>query len=962
MTEKELDEIKVISDKIIREYYYENNLEYFLSMLAPDVVWIGSGKHQKAEGYEEVSKAFLAGRKQMMSFEISDAEYIVKPLGRDHCFCETQSYISAVDIAHMSVNNYQRCTFIYRRKEDGWEVVHIHNSTPNAGLYDGELFPVEAARKSYEILQNTLNKANDEIRRQSNFLKQLYDTVPCGIIQFSADESHRIIHANRRAWEIYGYNEEYEYWENVKDAFIAALNENKESYRKRMESLKKTGDVIFYERAMRRKNGSQCFISATMQRLINADGEEVIQAVFNDITETKRFEREKEKEHLLENQLLRTAILIGYPLILNVNLTKGTYNQIAAENYIINVDYNGDYDKLIRNVRPTIYSSYQEEYDKLFSRKYLKKELDKSKEELYVELKQMGDDGKYHWVFVHMISVDSPYSEDKLVIMLFRILDEQRAEQARQEQLLREALKSAQAANNAKSEFLSRMSHDIRTPMNAIIGMSTIGKLKNNDKKQTWECFKKIDDSSRYLMTLINDILDMSKIESGKMLMSEELFDLHEFLSNITSIIYPQAEIKNIDFNLYYEEPLNQYYIGDELRINQILINLLSNALKFTPAGGKVSLSIRETKKTNGYAYVEIAVKDTGRGMSREFMEKLYEPFEQEATDKARNQVGTGLGLSIVYNLLQIMGGKISVESEVDKGTVFTLSIPLKLAENNEYEEEQRKQRELLSGMYVLVADDDSQAGQQAAAILENSGARAEWVNSGRKAVQKVAEAADCSRVYNLALIDWKMPEMDGIETTRQIRQLAGHETMIIVISAYDYTGIEQEAIEAGADYFISKPIFKGRLCDTLTRANIPEAYEVWNGDIDLEGLRILLVEDNELNRDIARMLLEMAGASIEIAENGSEAVKKYIAKREDYYYAILMDIRMPVMDGLEATKMIRGRGDKNGTRVPIIAMSANAFEEDRQIAYEAGIDEYLIKPVEIDKLCKALHNIKRAK
>ena len=328
-------------------------------------------------------------------------------------------------------------------------------------------------------------------------------------------------------------------------------------------------------------------------------------------------------------------------------------------------------------------------------------------------------------------------------------------------------------------------------------------------RRQASNCFKKIDDSSRYLMSLINDILDMSKIESGKMILKNEKFDMFEFLGNITTIIYPQAELRNLEFEMYYEEPLQQYYIGDELRVKQILMNLLSNSLKFTPQNGSIKLSIREMRRTNGYAYLLFQVMDTGRGMSEEFLKKLYQPFEQESADVARNMVGTGLGLSIVYNIVQLMGGTIEVESKLQEGTTFSVEIPLKPSEDDAWEEQLRKQRELLKDMYILIVDDDSQVGSQAAAILGESGALTVWADSGRKAIDEVEKALRCGHIYNLALIDYKMPGMDGLETTRQIRKIVGPETMIILLCAYDHTEIEEEAYEAGADYLITKPSFQ---------------------------------------------------------------------------------------------------------------------------------------------------------
>ena len=453
-----------------------------------------------------------------------------------------------------------------------------------------------------------------------------------------------------------------------------------------------------------------------------------------------------------------------------------------------------------------------------------------------MELKTKDLRGIYHWVSVHVIYVENPFSDDVLAISLVKILDSQRQEQAKQEQLLRDALVSAKAANRAKSDFLSRMSHDIRTPMNAIIGMSAIGQLKATDLETVKECFHKIDTSCKYLLSLINDVLDMSKIETDKMEMNFEHFDFASFMDELNQIICPQAEEKGIRFEVRQGEGLETGYIGDALRMKQILMNLLSNALKFTPLGGEISLEIKEKRRSGGFSYLQFLVRDTGVGMSEEFLEKVFHPFEQEAPGDARNYVGSGLGLSIVYNLVQLMGGSVSVKSKKQEGSVFQVIIPFQLVTD-----------ELMTGQKV-----DS------------------------------------------------LPE------------------------------------------------------------NAAEDENLWQPDtpLSLTGQRILLAEDNELNQEIARTLLEMQGAVVDVADNGQEAVEQFQRQKPGAYLAILMDIRMPVLDGIEATKQIRSLEGEDGRQIPILAMTANAFEEDRKKAYDAGMSGYLIKPLDINTLLSELKNL----
>ena len=528
--------------------------------------------------------------------------------------------------------------------------------------------------------------------------------------------------------------------------------------------------------------------------------------------------------------------------------------------------------------------------------------------------------------------------------------DAQRAEQARQEQLLRDALASAKAANRAKSDFLSRMSHDIRTPMNAIIGMSTIGQLKAGDVKGMQDCFRKIDSSSRYLLSLINDILDMFKIENGKMNLSQEYFDFAGLIEDIDQIVYPQAREKNIRYEIYHEEPLDQHYVGDPLRVKQILLNLLSNALKFTPTDGMIQVNIKEQKRTNGFSYIRFCVRDSGIGMSKEFCSRIFQPFEQESPETARNNVGSGLGLSIVYNLVQLMGGTIEVESEKHKGAVFTVIIPLRLVEDDEQKERQRKQQELLNGLAVLVVDDDPAVGGQCIEILKDAGANPVWVDSGFKALEEVGHRLGQGTYYDIALIDWQMPDMDGVETARQIRSLVGPDTTIIMISAYDWDFIEEDARKAGVDCFIPKPLFRNSLFGAFAGAvkgSRPVEEKAEKPDFD--NCRILLAEDNELNREIAKTLLKMHGMEVDAAQNGQEAFELFEENGQDYYQAVLMDIRMPVMDGLGATRAIRGLDRPDAGRIPILAMTANAFEEDRIAAMKAGMTGYLVKPLDIE-------------
>lgn len=952
-----LQEVEKLSRKMLVTYFCDSDMEFMLSTFAENIIWLGAGAAQKAEGRDAVCACFRAGKDGMIPFDMYDEQYESMDLGGGCYLCEGVSRLKVREGKEMLMDIIQRITFIFREKGDELETVHIHNSVPFVALKDEELFPVQAAKEAYEELEEQLRKRDEEFDQQTKFLSQLYDTVPCGIIQFSTDAEYRVLSFNRKVWELYGFQSEEDYKRAVKDLFQLVLKKDKKHIRQLVDSLVLNGENVVYTRECRRVDGEPFWINVAMGRIINAIGQEVFQAVFTDITQLTWMEKVQEQERVLENRSLRAAICMAYPLIMSVNLTRNTYNCFIETQQSPMPDRQGAYTDMIADSVSKTYPSYQEDFARLFDREEVLRRFADGERERYMELKVMGVDQKYHWIAVHLIYVENPYNDDILAIDLVKMLDTQRSEQARQEQLLRDALTSAKAANRAKSDFLSRMSHDIRTPMNAIIGMTTIGQIKAEEPESVRDCFHKIDASSRYLLSLINDILDMSKIETGKMEIAHEQFDFPEFIEEINQIIYPQTISRGVEYEVYHQEPLEKTYIGDSLRLKQILMNLLSNSLKFTKTSGKISLDIREKKRTNGFSYLQFMVRDTGVGMSEEFQKKIFQPFEQEMPGSARNNVGSGLGLSIVYNLVQLMGGLIDVKSQKNKGASFTVTLPFQLVTDDEDREWQRKKDELLKDLQVLLVDDDASVGKRTSAILEEVGAHTVWVDSGYKAVEEVSRTLNQGHAYDIAMIDWKMPGIDGVETARRIRKLTGPGTMIIMISAYDWSGIEAEAREAGVDYFIPKPLFRTTVYDTFAQLREKGSVEAVpkKQARDFTGHRLLLVEDNELNMEIAKTILEMHGFQVETAMDGKKAVEVFRKRAPGYFSAILMDIRMPVMSGLEATRAIRSIKRKDAATVPVLAMTANAFEEDKALAYEAGMNGYLTKPLDVNVILEEL-------
>ncbi len=546
--------------------------------------------------------------------------------------------------------------------------------------------------------------------------------------------------------------------------------------------------------------------------------------------------------------------------------------------------------------------------------------------------------------------------EEGLCACLFEDISDSRAEEFRQRETLRTALAQAEAANNAKSDFLSRMSHEIRTPMNAIIGMSALAAQNVENTEQVSDCISKIGISARFLLSLINDILDMSRIESGKMIVKYEKFPFEELITGINTIVYEQADERKIDYDCVLTSFTDPYYMGDAMKLQQVLVNLLGNAVKFTPAGGKVQLIIHQGKVENGKAHMTFTVNDTGIGISAEDQAKIFEPFEQADGNITSPYKGTGLGLAICKNLTSLMGGKISVNSIEGVGSEFKVELSLGLC--NDSTQYVLRQDIPFDKLMTLVVDDDVVICEHTQAILSDMGIRAEWVDSGAKAVKTVKERSEKKKYYDVILIDWKMPEMDGIETARKIREIVGPDVTIIVMTAYDWSMIEREAKAAGVNLLMAKPLFKRSLLSAFEKVysdkeNRKASEEVVN--YDFSEKRILLVEDHILNVEVAKKLLESKGATVDVANNGLEAIEAFTTAADNTFDAILMDIRMPIMDGLTAARSIRHLKKKNANQVPIIAMSANAFDEDIEKSKMAGMDAHLAKPIEPEKLYATL-------
>ena len=524
-----------------------------------------------------------------------------------------------------------------------------------------------------------------------------------------------------------------------------------------------------------------------------------------------------------------------------------------------------------------------------------------------------------------------------------------------------DALRAAEAANRSKSTFLSNMSHDIRTPMNAVIGFATLAAANVDNTEKVKDYLAKILSAGNHLLSLINDILDMRRIESGRIHLEETEANLSDMLHDIKTIISGQIHAKQLELYMDVIDVTDEDVYCDKTRLNQVLLNLLSNAIKFTAPGGTVSVRVSQLHNApEGKGIYEIRVRDTGIGMSQEFAERIFEPFERERTSTVSKIQGTGLGMSISKNIIDMMGGTIEVYTEKGKGTEFIIRLALRLQSERRNQERIRE----LEGLKALVVDDDFNICDSVTKMLVQVGMRSEWTLSGKEAVLRARQSLEMNDAFHAYIIDWRLPDMNGIEVTRQIRSL-GDNTPIIILTAYDWNDIEAEARAAGVTAFCSKPMFMSDLRESLLTALGHQSVKkevvqpVVGDETDLyKGRNMLLVEDNELNREIAMEIFGEYGFHIDIAENGAEALDKVAASRPGDYDLVLMDIQMPIMDGYEATWRIRALDDPELSAIPILAMTANAFDEDRKTAAECGMNGFISKPINMDEVIQALRSV----
>jgi len=755
---------------------------------------------------------------------------------------------------------------------------------------------------------------------------------------------------------------DYDYY--VRKAFdetVAEADKDKFKTTLFLENLRKNAETVqdFREDICRYRHKGESLLWTEEHVLYLQQGEKtVVNILGRDITTEKLAEEQAQREATEKASIINSLSSMFFATYY-MDLENDTFRPVMQKAAVSNVlgEERNCTQALQMYAQNFVAVEDREEYLNHISSQKLLDTLSTEQPVVAFEYRMVPDENNRRaWIRASIVlSETTGDGRPKRALYVAQDVTESKLREEQEQQALREACEAANFANAAKSDFMSRMSHDIRTPMNAIIGMTAIAGKYLEDSERVEDCLRKITVSSRHLLSLINEVLDMSKIESGKIDLTEEEVNLSDLIENLVTMIRPAMQERKHNLDVHISNVEHELVIGDTMRMQQIFMNILGNSAKYTNPGGNIEMEINEKPSNmHGYGCYEFVFRDNGIGMSKEFLERLFEPFARAEDSRVSKIEGTGLGMTIARNIARRMNGDIAVESEIGKGTKFVVTLILKLVDT------ETPDTEKLVDLPVLVVDDDKNASEMTCLILENIGMKGEYVLSGREAVQRVWEHHRNNQDYFAVILDWKMPEMDGIETARAIREKVGSDVPIIILSAYDWSTVEAEARSAGVDGFISKPLFKSRLVYLFNQIAEKDKNKETPVDgaftkVELNGKRILLVEDNELNREIAEEIVGGTGVTVESAENGKEALEKFEGSDVNYYDMILMDIQMPIMNGYEAVEAIRKLPRKDAAEIPIIAMTANAFTEDIQRSKNAGMNEHLTKPLDIENLMKCL-------
>lgn len=799
-----------------------------------------------------------------------------------------------------------------------------------------------------------------EITTKNQVLEMIFTSMDCGVMCHSLDGS-RILSVNRAALKLLGYQTQEEL---LSDGFhmiaCTVLEEDKPKLLNSIQMLKNVEDSVSVEYRVQHKDGKIFHVMGNI-KLIEENGELFYQRFLLDYTDQKLREQQERMESERRQMELVYALSVDYNLVCFFDLDSGKGSPLSSADSQKELDTVFSEEMSFREsmegyIQSFVHPDDREMLRNACSQEKLKEELSKKKT-YYVNYRTVID-GEVKFYQIKAVRAGT-WEGRQGIVLGFRNVDDETRSEMEKKVLLEEALSQANRASKAKSVFLSNMSHDIRTPMNAIVGFTNLAMNNISNQDQVEEYLKKIMTSGNHLVSLINDVLDMSRIESGKMRLDETLCSLPDILHGLRSIIQADIRAKQLELFIDTVDILDEDIYCDKLRLNQVLLNLLSNSIKYTGAGGRVSMRITEKPGApEGYASYVFSIKDTGIGMSQEFVAHIFEPFERERNSTISGIQGTGLGMAITKNIVDMMSGSIQVFSEQGVGTEFVVSFTFRLRSGPK----EIQTIPTLKNCRALVVDDDFNTCDSVSYMLQQFGMRAEWTLSGREAVLRTRQAVMRNDSYSVYVIDWLMPDMNGVEVARRIRKEMGEDVPIIVLTAYDWSDIEEEAKEAGVNAFCSKPLFLSELRNCLSSLveGDEEPVEVCACQEEkpprLHSGRILLAEDNELNQEIAVALLEEAGFTTDVADNGSIAVDMLKGAEPGYYCLVLMDVQMPVMDGYTAAREIRALENQELAKIPIFAITANAFEEDRQAALSCGMNGHIAKPINIEALSKMLN------
>ena len=794
--------------------------------------------------------------------------------------------------------------------------------------------------------------------------------MPGGFFIYKAEQPEELLYANRAVLDIFGCANLEEFKELTGYTFKGMLHP--EDYRPVSDSIveqiaKSEERLDYVEYRIIRKDGAVRWVD-DFGHYTETEAYGGIYYVFiSDITAKRRRRIEEAKRQAEEGQRrlreqqgkLITALSSDYWSVYYLELDKdeGICYQSHAD--VENGFKVGEHFPYMASVTAYadkyITDQYRDEFMRFVQPDAIREGL---KEQRVISYRYMVNrHGKESYEMVRIAGVRHPEDRDDHMVhavgACFMDVDAETRKSLEAAQALSDALAVAEQASQAKTAFLSNMSHEIRTPMNAIIGLDNIALSDPDISPKSKEALEKIGASAHHLLNIINDILDMSRIESGRMIIRKEEFSFPRMMEQVNTIISGQCRDKGLDYECRIIGKLDDYYIGDDMKLRQVLINILGNAVKFTPTGGSIRFIVENTARFEGNSTLRFIISDTGIGMSKEFLPKLFESFSQEDSSSTSKYGSTGLGMSITKNLVEMMNGSIEVESEKGKGTTFTVSVTLQGSERRRFHShaDELQPRD----MCVLVIDDDPVACEHAKLVMGQVGISCESALSGAEGVKMVKLRHARREPYNLILVDWKMPEMDGVETTRQIRSIVGYDAAIIILTSYNWYEIVEEAKKAGVDSFVPKPLFAATVMDEFRNAFKKKCEGMHAAKTDLRGCRILVAEDIAINAEIMVMMLGMREIKADVANNGKVAVDMFATHEVGCYDAILMDMRMPEMDGLEATRKIRAMNRRDAKTIPIIALTANAFDEDVQRSLQAGLNAHLSKPVEPDALFATL-------